>query len=126
LAQTDPRAHNVNMKPISAIVAGTGFYKPHLVGTHLCREGTQARLVREPSNRHDVNAIAVCISEPLLGILPRWTTVGHLKAPLAARLAPKMDAGLSLAATIASVWNAEGVEHPRISIVITAANPPSA
>lgn len=107
------------MKPISAIVAGTGFYKPHLVGTRLCREGTPVKLVREPSNAHDANAIAVCINQPLFGLFPRWIKVGHLKALLAARLAPKIDAGLVLDATVVSVWNPGDIEHPRISLSIS-------
>ena len=106
------------MKPISAVVAGAGFYKPHLVGTRLCREGTPVKLVREPSNAHDANAIAVCIKEPILGLLPRWTKMGHLKATLAARLAPKTDAGLNIDARVVSVWNPGDIDHPRISIVI--------
>jgi hypothetical protein len=107
------------VKPISAIVAGTGFYKPHVVGTYLCDAGTVVRLVREPANPHDSNAIAVCIKERLLGLIPRWTKVGHLKAPLAARLAPTMDAGAVLDAVIASVWNPGDIEHPRISLTIS-------
>ena len=107
------------MKPINAIVAGTGFYKPHLVGTYLCCAGTAVQLRREPSNAHDRNAIAVCVRDPIIGLIPRWTKMGHLKAPLAARLAPKIDAGLVLEAKVMSVWNAEGLEHPRISIVIS-------
>jgi HIRAN domain-containing protein len=100
------------MKPISAIVAGTRFYKPHLVGTALCRKGTQLRLLREPSNAYDANAVAVCINEPVLGLIPRWSKVGHLKAPLAARLAPKIDAGLKLEARVLSTWNRGDIEHP--------------
>lgn len=110
------------MKAISAIVAGTGFYKPYLVGTYLCGEGTVVRLVREPSNPHDANAIAVSIRNPILGLIPRWSKMGHLKAPLAARLAPKLDAGLSIDAHVVSVWNPGDIEHPRISIVIEEAD----
>lgn len=51
-------------------------------------------LIRNPDNKFDVNAIEVHV--PALG---RDGMIGHVPAPLAARLAPRLDAG--------EVWDAK-------------------
>jgi len=47
------------------------------------KNGDQVRLVRDPENRFDPNAVMV-----MIGVLH----VGFIPAPMAARLAPSMDA----------------------------------
>lgn len=70
-------------------------------------------LVRNPENQYDSNAIEVHI--PALG--ERWAMIGHLTRPIAARLAPEMDAGTRWAAAVESVLIAEGhLDNPGISI----------
>jgi hypothetical protein len=100
------------VKPIAAIVAGTGFYSPDIIRSR-CIPGTPLHLKREPSNSHDANAIAVVYRTCFRGI-----KLGNVKAPLAARLAPHMDAGEELEAMVVSVWAPPDVEHPRLSISI--------
>jgi single-stranded-DNA-specific exonuclease len=55
------------------------------------RPGERLRLVREPTNAADPHAIQVCRAD--------GRQLGFLRAPLAARLAPAMDAGARYAAT---------------------------
>lgn len=59
--------------------------------------GTGLRLQREPSNKHDVNAISVHIFHQCLGYVPRG---------LAAELAPMMDTGFKIVARKADVVGA--------------------
>jgi hypothetical protein len=101
------------VKPIAAIVAGTGFYSPDVIRSR-CIPGTPLRLKREPSNSHDANAIAVVYRSCVRGI-----KLGHLKASLAARLAPHLDAGEEFETVVVSVWAPPNVEHPRLSISIS-------
>lgn len=49
-------------------------------------------LVREPDNEYDKNAIAVYIDEGLLRS-PSKKKVGHIPAPQARTLAPRLDSG---------------------------------
>lgn len=106
------------MPTLAAIVAGTGFYSPRLVGGKACNAGCSVILVREPGNPHDANAIAVHVGTTLLGLFPRRVKIGHLKAPLAKRLAPILDSGAEVRATIASTFTASDVKHPRVSLSI--------
>ncbi len=53
-----------------------------------------AMLVREPTNRFDPNAIAVIVGANMMGgIGAPEQHVGFIPGPLAAKWAPKMDAG---------------------------------
>jgi hypothetical protein len=45
-------------------------------------------LIRDTANTYDVNAVQVHV--PSLG---QWAMIGHLASPIAARLAPELDAG---------------------------------
>lgn len=68
------------------------------------REETLARLVREPENEHDPNAVAV----QLLG-----ETVGHVPAKAAARLAPQLDTfgpGVEVTCPAKVRWDTETFE----------------
>lgn len=65
---------------ITSNVVGVQYYKG------LVDVGEQVRLIREPRNRYDQNAIAV----QNIG----HTQVGHLPRQIAAKLAPHIDAGL--------------------------------
>lgn len=70
-------------------------------------------LVRNPDNEYDANAIEVHV--PALG--DEWGMIGHLTRPIAARLAPEMDAGERWAAQVEAVLiNPEFLDRPGISI----------
>ncbi|MGQ9474676.1 MAG: HIRAN domain-containing protein [Actinomycetota bacterium] len=66
-------------------VAGTSFHQDAL---KRCKEGEPLRLVREPENPYDRNAIAVYSQSNEL--------IGHIKRDLAAELAPLMDSGVPI------------------------------
>jgi hypothetical protein len=70
-------------------IVGSSFH--HGAGNWIMKmsPGQQLRLVRDPSNKHDKNAIAVYIFQQCLGYVARG---------LAAELAPRMDAGLQITA----------------------------
>jgi len=57
-----------------------------------CSVGEALRLVREPENPHDPNAIRVCTRD--------GDQIGFLAADVAARLAPRLDAGAAAKAEI--------------------------
>ncbi|MDR7543361.1 MAG: single-stranded-DNA-specific exonuclease RecJ [Armatimonadota bacterium] len=59
------------------------------------REGERLRLVRDPRNPRDPHAVKVCLGD--------GRQLGFLRASLAGRLAPSMDAGARYAATATAV-----------------------
>jgi hypothetical protein len=70
-------------------------------------------LVRNPENAYDSNAIEVHV--PALG--ERWAMIGHLTRPIAARMAPEMDAGVRWAAEVVSVLiDPNHLDNPGVSI----------
>lgn len=114
---------DANRKTISAIVAGTGFANkdgdPVAFIRRYCKVGMLAKLTRESSNPYDSNAITVTLEAGswLFGV--RSAQVGYLKAPLAARLAPIMDAGVVVKAKVVSHYAPTGMNFPRVSIEIS-------
>ena len=110
------------LKKVSAIVAGTGFTNkdgdPAAFIRRYCKDGMKALLVREPANLHDANAIAVVLQAGgwLFGM--KSSQIGHLKAPLAKRLAPMMDSGIPMHAVVVSHYAPVGMDHPRVSLEI--------
>lgn len=77
-----------------------------------------ARLVREPGNRHDPNAIAVYLRLPFLLVFRRDVKIGYIKAARAERLAAKLDAGVVAKAHVVSFWAPPDRGFPRVSIEI--------
>ncbi|HKV43974.1 MAG TPA: single-stranded-DNA-specific exonuclease RecJ, partial [bacterium] len=59
------------------------------------RPGDPLRLVREPANVHDPHAVGV--------LAPDGRQLGYLRAPLAGRLSPSIDAGARYRATVLAV-----------------------
>lgn len=115
-------------KRISAIVAGTGFINkdgdPAAFIRRHCKDGMKADLVREPANPYDSNAIAVTLWAGNWLFGGKTAQIGHLKAPLAARLAPLMDAGVKMRAVVVSHYAPMSFEHPRVSIEISYTSSP--
>jgi len=78
-----------------------------LAGEHL-----SVVLIRNPKNEYDENAIEVHI--PALG---DNGFIGHLTRPIAARMAPEMDAGVLWSAEVESVLiDPDHLDRPGISI----------
>jgi HIRAN domain len=100
------------------IVAGTGFEGRASIIRNHCSNGQRVELRREPSNRHDPNAIAVYIEAPrLFGLLGKGLRqIGYIKAPAAGGLSKRMDEGLKVEATVASFYAPPDRDHPRVSL----------
>jgi hypothetical protein len=61
---------------------------------------TGIRLIREPDNRADANAIMVCLPERMLN----GTQLGYIRALSAELLAPKLDSGRLVVASAKLEW----------------------
>lgn len=78
-------------------------------------EPLPAILIRNPDNEHDSNAIQVHV--PALGA---GAFVGHLTSPIAARLAPELDAGVPWRADVVDVLiHPSHPDRPGISVRLT-------
>jgi hypothetical protein len=73
-----------------------------------CREGEVVRLIREPGNQYDANAIR-CESS-------RGAEIGMISRENASWLAPKMDRGAVVAATIREICSQPGKPHKGVVI----------
>lgn len=118
------RRHNTRMpSPFSTKVVGVSFvpsYPDNLYA--LDRSAIEAErdgeplvavLVRNPDNEYDANAIQVHV--PALG--DEWGFIGHLTRPIAARMAPEIDAGLRWGGYVESVLiEPAHLDRPGISI----------
>jgi len=112
----------VKVVPVVGVTFAAGYPKNllRLAGLvdDITREGpVVVALVRNPTNKHDTNAVEVHV--PALG----WQTmIGHVSRDNAARLAPLMDAGTDFDACIYQCRiNPEHLERPGIDIGITRA-----
>jgi len=104
------------------IVAGTG-HEGRAKFIRLMSKKTPVRLIREPKNEHDLNAIAVeaniTIPIPLtFGLIKWWLQIGYLKQSAAKRYAPKMDAGKRPVVKVDSMWAPQKEEWPRVTLSI--------
>lgn len=73
-----------------------------------CRQGEVVRLIREPSNQYDANAIR-CESS-------RGAVIGMISSENASWLAPRMDRGDSVRATIREICSRPGKPHKGVVI----------
>lgn len=109
------------MKPIAAIVTGTGYEGRASIIRTYCKDNMAVYLQREPDNRFDTNAIAVYIdTSALFGLVKKRRHIGYIKADRAAKLAPQLDAGALRvsSAYVTSFFAPSDQEHPRVSITI--------
>jgi hypothetical protein len=115
-------AHRRIGSPFSAKVVGVSFvehYPSNLYAldmeaatTARLGERLAAVLVRNPANEYDPNAIEVHV--PALGDIGM---IGHLTRPVAARLAPELDAGVRWLAEVDEVLvDPDHPDRPGISI----------
>ncbi len=82
-------------------------------------EGPPVLLVRNPGNEYDANAIEVHV--PLLG---RRQFVGHIPKELAARWAPRMDAGFTVTASVVAVpVDPDHIDRPGLEIAVRLLEP---
>ena len=106
-----------------AVVVGTGFKNPDgsdrasIVRAHV-KPDLPVRLVREHSNKHDPNAIAVYIPIPrFFGLLGQsWRQIGYVRATAADKFAALIDAGTRVTAVVTSYYAPSDRDHPRVSI----------
>lgn len=78
-------------------IVGSSFYEP--LPFEFVNEETPVWLTRNPNNAHDKNAIEVHLQ-----VNGNWYQFGHLRAVIAADLAPKMDNDeIDIEATVCSV-----------------------
>lgn len=107
-------------KTIAAIVAGTGFEgRADIIRRH-CASLSPVRLVREPSNAFDRNAIAVILPTRVFLFFKANFKIGYIKADRAEGLAARIDSGeyVVTSALVRSLYAPEGREHPRVSLEI--------
>lgn len=78
------------MGTMTTSIVGSKFYPVASSLIPRLKQGQRIALKREPTNKHDANAIAVHIM---------GNKVGHISAGVAENLAPIMDAGVALIAT---------------------------
>src|SRR5690554_3230273 len=104
--------------PTSAILAGTHIdHRRKLIKTHI-KNKMRVKLVREPKNKHDPNAVAAYIKVPILyGILGfRWAQIGYLQRARAKTYSKRMDSGGRFVAYVSSFYFEEDTFEPRVSI----------
>ncbi len=82
--------------------------------------GTAAVLQREPDNPADDLAVSVWATG---GGAP-WR-IGYLERAVAARVAPRLDAGLEVSATLAGWWDAPTGRWRRPVVALQPADPPT-
>lgn len=87
------------MKAIRSKVRGISNYQEH---AQKCKKDTLLKLIRQPNNKHDKNAIIVCRKGWI-----RSYAVGYLSADLAKKIAPNMDKGEDVYAIITDVTGGE-------------------
>ena len=96
-----------------------GRQRQHYIRTY-CRAGMPLRLVREPSNQFDKNAIGAWITARAFIFFTSEVQIGYIGADVAAELAPHMDRGESVTAAISEVTG--GIGHKKnlgVNIVVT-------
>ena len=100
-------------------LAGTGLEGREQIIRRHCHEGIKVRLVREPKNEHDPNAIAVYL---IVGILPFFRSpmmIGYVNAVRASTLHARLDAGeRPTAAYVAKCYAPPDLEFPSVSVEI--------
>lgn len=83
-----------------------------------CVPGAALVLLREPENEADPNAVSVWVeTRAAFGFIRRRRQVGYLKARLAGRITPKLDAGQPVTATVKSRWLPDD-GFQRVSVVL--------
>lgn len=77
------------------------------------------RLVREPGNKFDPNAVAVWITARSLVFFASEVQIGYINADLARELAPLTDRGTPVGASISDVTGGTGAKALGGNILVT-------
>lgn len=115
------REAKATSKTFRAVLSGTGFQGRAAVIRRFGAIGSAARLVREPDNKHDANAIRVDLECTILfGLLRPYRHIGYIAASRASRLAPKIDSGAMevLSASIVNMYAPPGQLFPDVTIEV--------
>ena len=83
-----------------------------------CTAGMALRLVREPSNRFDPNAVAVWITARSLVFFSSDVQIGYINADLASELTPQIDRGTPVRASISDVTGGTGGKALGVNILV--------
>ena len=101
-------------------VEGTGHEgRDRIIRAHV-RVGMRMQLIREKWNPYDANAIAVCVDTPKFLWFGGLQKIGYLDRSRAAKLAPIMDGGAKLTASVLSMYTE--MKFPRVTIKISNLN----
>ncbi len=82
-----------------------------------CKVGVPIQLIREPKNKFDKNAIGVWVHGKTLLFGEHNYQLGYIAADQAATLAPAMDAGDPLPATVKAIFGGTA-EKPAFGLAI--------
>lgn len=85
-------------------IVGVTFEGRQEVIKSKCKEGIELELRREPDNKYDKNAVAVCVSydDDIDGTSGK-EQIGYLNKDLAAEIAPLMDSGIGYKCVIENI-----------------------
>lgn len=72
-------------------IRGISYYQR---STKWCKPGVKLIVIREPKNRHDFNAVRLCVDGGVL--FKKQRCLGYLSRDLAEQFAPLMDEGLKI------------------------------
>ena len=90
----DRQTHKKKLRTLDLTVVGLGYrVTPAKMEAIAADAPLAAKLVREPENMHDRNAVAVYLNEKPYTELH----FGYLSRTVAAELAPRLDAGMEIA-----------------------------
>ena len=115
----DPRTRRRGFLPFLTPVRGHAFASAPPGERAPVRHGAAAALQREPDNPADRLAVSVWATD---GGAP-WR-IGYLERAVAARVAPRMDAGVTVTATLAGWWDEPEGRWRRPVVALQPANAP--
>lgn len=115
------------MQTINSKVAGTshknedGEKRQEIIKDY-CRRGKRLRLIREPGNQYDSNAISIWVKDRLFYLIPVHTQIGYVTAVAAETVADHMDSGGEAFAKITEITgDTKGKRNRGVNIEITCA-----
>lgn len=114
------------IKRIQVALVGTGYEGRDRDIRRFASEGSVLWVRREPSNRHDPNAIAIDMEVPLLwGLWKPRRHIGYVARERAARLAPRLDSGDMIVrrAYISNLYGLDWKDFPDVTATIEYVTP---
>jgi hypothetical protein len=108
--RTAQKFRRVQFHQHQARVVGMQYHHGHRFWD-LLSVGSQIYLEREPENTHDRNAVAVYVHDG------EWQRVGYVSREIAMKLAPQMDTGFEVEATIVKQNPAAEVRDQIVAVI---------